>query len=132
PEAQHVELEEGSLPHTADRPVGPATGQPWYELSEANRGDLVEGFVPQAGDRVALMGHWIIDCGHTDYETEIHPLTFMAVTRTDGDATVARVFFNPYHATQVYSPDPAVPWRVEDLSRFDDPAVKSIPSLLVH
>src|SRR5204863_428448 len=64
-------------------------------------------------------------------ETEIHPVTFLAVARTEGDATVARVFFNPYHVTQVYSPDPAVPGRVEDRSRFADPAVKTFPSYLV-
>ena len=131
PETQHVELEEGLVPHRADRAAGPLTGQPWYEMSAANRGNLLDGFVPQPGDRVALMGHWIIDCGHTDYETEIHPVTFLAVARTEGDATVARVFFNPYHVTQVYSPDPAVPGRVEDRSRFADPAVKTFPSYLV-
>jgi len=131
PEAQHVELEEGLLPHRADRPPGPPTGQAWEEMSETNRGNLLPGFVPQPDDHVALMGHWIIDCGHTSYETEIHPVTFLAVARTEGDATVARVFFNPYYVTQLYSPDPSVPGRVEDRSRFTDPAVQTFPSYLV-
>jgi hypothetical protein len=131
PDAQHVELEEGSLPHTADRPLGPATGQPWYELSDANRGYLVEGFLPRAGDRLALMGHWIIDCGHTDYETEIHPLTFMAVAHAEGDRTVGWMFYNPYHVTQVYSPDIAIAGHVDDAGRFADPLVKTFPSYLV-
>lgn len=130
PEAQHVELEEGQLPHTADRPTG-AAGQPWFDLSEANRGHLIDGFVPRPGDRVALMGHWIIDCGHTDYETEIHPLTFMAVARTEGTATVAWTFYNPYHVTQVYSPDFSVAGHVSDVTRFAAPTVKTFPSYLV-
>lgn len=38
------------------------------------------GLVPQAfqnefhdGDRVAVFGRWIVDCGHGDFHTEIHP-----------------------------------------------------------
>src|SRR5205085_8123440 len=131
PEAQHVELEEGALPHTPDRPTGPPTGQPWYDLSAANRGYLLDGFVPRAGDRIALMGHWIIDCGHNDYETEIHPLTFLATAHTEGDATVAWAFYNPYHVTQIYSPDISVAGRVDDTSRFAATDVKTFPSYLV-
>src|SRR5438093_1076087 len=82
---------------------------------------LLDAFVPRAGDRIALLRHWIIDCGHTDYETEIHPLTFLATAHTEGDTTVAWAFYNPYHVTQVYSPDISVAGRVDDPTRFTAP-----------
>jgi len=89
-----------------------------------NREHLLDAFVPRAGDRIALMGHWIIDCGHTDYETEIHPLTFLITAHTDGDATVAWAFYNPYHVTQVYSPTSRSPaaWTTDAIrsSRRED------------
>jgi len=51
---------------------------------------------------VLLQGSWIFDCGHPEYEAEIHPPTFVAFARNDGNATVSLAFVNPYRVTQLY------------------------------
>jgi hypothetical protein len=35
----------------------------------------------QDGDRVAVFGRWIVDCGHGDFHTEIHPPLLVATAR---------------------------------------------------
>jgi hypothetical protein len=79
------------------------------------------GFTVTEGDRVLVKGAWIYDCGHPEYETEIHPPTFVALARPDGAATVALAFANPYRNTQVYG-DASVTTRFGDDSRLADPA----------
>ena len=60
------------------------------DWTSSNRGPLGPPmFVwPAGGDRVATMGAWMVDCGHTyyangsyNYRSEIHPPQWMAVTR---------------------------------------------------
>jgi hypothetical protein len=86
----HAELEGGLLPGTAF------------------------GFSPAVGDRMLMKGAWIFDCGHPEYEAEMHPPTFVALARTDGaDATVSLAFANPYRNTQLYG-------DVELVDAFDD------------
>ena len=102
----HVEIAEGMIPH--------------QEGATFAGGGFLEGFIPQDGDRVALYGHWIIDCGHADFHTEIHPIVLMAFAHDDGSKTDVHVFYNPYYETQVYTPlqdkvaDFAHPTRVSD------------------
>ncbi|MBI1748808.1 MAG: hypothetical protein HYR55_19815 [Acidobacteria bacterium] len=32
------------------------------------------GFRPEIGDRIMMVGRWIVDCGHDHWSTEIHPI----------------------------------------------------------
>lgn len=107
----HVELEEGLFPHVRTD-AGPATGAEWSAMSDHARENLQPGYFPLPGDRVIVMGRWILDCGHPDYFTELHPLTFMAWSHVDGDKTVVSFFYNPYRVGQRYHPDPVLAPRV--------------------
>jgi len=126
----HVELAEGQLPHE-EAPAGPATGQRWSDMSDRSRQGIYMRFVPQAGDRVLVMGHWIIDCGHTNFDTELHPLTFMASGRAVGTKTVVNAFYNPYRETELYHPNPAQAVAFGDPSRLTDPVAVPFPKALI-
>jgi len=54
---------------------------------------------PTEGDRIALFGRWIIDAGHKDFHTEIHPPLLM-VTASGGTSTHARITSRPYLVSQ--------------------------------
>ncbi|MFM7069859.1 MAG: hypothetical protein ACKOYM_10420 [Actinomycetes bacterium] len=125
----HVELAEGQLPHVPT-PPGPAT-QDWTAMSKASREGFQKGFVPKTGDRVLVMGTWIVDCGHQNFQTELHPATFMAVARTEGDATVVHTFYNPYRETQLYNADPAKTTDFSRPGRLEDPTNVPFPKGLV-
>lgn len=107
----HVELEEGLFPHVRSAP-GPATGGSWNDMSDAARQGVQPGYFPVPGDRVIVMGRWILDCGHDNYFTELHPMTFMAWSHVDGDRTVVNFFYNPYRVGQRYHPDPTLATQV--------------------
>jgi hypothetical protein len=126
----HVELAEGQFPHE-ERPPGPASGQEWEEMSRQSREGIFTRFVPDAGARVLVMGNWIVDCGHTNFQTELHPITFMANARVDGAKTIVDAFYNPYRETQRYHPDPAKALAFDDPSRFTDPTAGPFPAELI-
>ena len=126
----HVELAEGQLPHEV-RPPGPETGQEWEVMSEQSRQGIFTRFVPDAGSRILVMGHWIVDCGHTNFQTELHPITFMANARVIGHKTVVDAFYNPYRETQLYHLDPAEALAFDDPSRFDSPGAGPFPGQLI-
>ncbi len=128
-ETVHVELAEGQLPHLAASPA--PDQQDWRDMTEAARENFQEGFLPQDGDRVLVMGNWVVDCGHTNFQTEIHPITFMAVARTEGDATVVHTFYNPWRETQLYNPDPSKVIDFERADRMSDPSSKPFPASLI-
>jgi len=109
----HIELELGQLLHDpAQVAHGPAAGQPWDILpgdppqntlnADAHTG-LQLDYIPQNGDRIALMGRWVLDCGHNDFHAELHPVTFMAFGHAVGAKTVVHVIANPYRSTQRYT-----------------------------
>jgi hypothetical protein len=117
----HMELETGAFPHAMPQLRGPANGQPWDFLESETqereeRGEstvtllddaslgLESGYIPQEGDRVAMRGRWIIDCGHNDFHGELHPITFMAFGHAVGTKTVVHVLANSYRVTQLYGP----------------------------
>lgn len=75
--------------------------------------DTLFGLTPMPGDRVAMKGAWILDCGHPPYEAEIHPPTFAAFARIVGDDTVALAFANPYRSSQLYG-------AVDEVVRFSE------------
>lgn len=126
----HVELEQGQLPHVPAR-GGPATGAAWQDNSAAAAQRVRGEFVPRDGDRVAVMGRWVIDCGHPDFSAELHPITFMAFGRTENNKTVVHALANPFRVSQKYTPDPASAGSVSDTTRFQDPSVKPYPPFFV-
>jgi FIMAH domain len=61
----------------------------------------------KAGDRVAMFGRWITDCGHPDFHTEVHPPLLTAFGRTEtGSAgqpvTSTEVISRPYLVSQTF------------------------------
>jgi hypothetical protein len=76
--------------------------------------EMDQGLVPplyrnhvHAGDRVAMFGRWITDCGHPDFHTEMHPPLLTAFGReTTGSAgqpvTSTEVISRPYLVGQTF------------------------------
>jgi len=134
PGALHVEIPAGLIPHHRQLPtaIGPATT--WAQLSQANMnpaGDLPGFAQPQPGDRVVLTGRWIVDCGHADFHTEVHPVTFLAWAHHAGEATTVHLYANPYRDTELYNPNAGVLGNVNDTSRLSLPATTTFPKYLV-
>jgi hypothetical protein len=50
--------------------------------------------IPQPGDLVFESGRWIIDCGHGDYASEIHPPSVLALLRNYLGGTTADIWVN--------------------------------------
>jgi hypothetical protein len=62
---------------------------------------VINGGQPLAGDLYFAAGRWIIDCGHDDFASEIHPPFAMAIIRTIGapsnPTTWAAIWVNGYY-----------------------------------
>jgi hypothetical protein len=117
----HVEISSGLIPHEVRRsPASPS--QTWRQLSDFNLTGFQPGFAgPQPGDRVLVMGRWIIDCGHPNYGTELHPMAFVAWTHASGATTIARAYVNPYRDTERYTTDTSVLGDAADGNRPGQP-----------
>ena len=127
----HVELSAGLIPHQP-RPSSAVPGQTWRQLSDFNLTGFQPGFdLPAVGDRIVVMGRWIVDCGHPNYQTELHPMTFVAWAHQAGSTTVVHTYYNPYRDTQLYSPDAASLGRVGDQSRFARSDSQPFPRYLI-
>jgi hypothetical protein len=103
----HMELEVGQLLHALPQLQGPAEGQLWDlgpppTLNGQAHENLEAAFLPHEGERIAVRGRWIIDCGHGDFHSELHPITFMAFGHAVGAKTVVHVISNPYRVTELY------------------------------
>jgi hypothetical protein len=109
PGSIHTEIEQGILPHSA-------------------ADSFLRGFLPANGDAIAAVGRWIIDCGHGDFHTEIHPPAVLAFAHREGSATVAHAFYNPYRVTELYSPNPAFANDLGNNARFSDKDTEQLPS----
>ncbi len=113
PGAIHTEIAEGLIPHGAD-------------------GDYLGGFTPSDGDRTAAYGAWVIDCGHDDFHTEIHPPSVFAFAHQDGGTTVSNAYANPYVVTQLFNPDPSVAADFGDPNRLTAPTTLIFPKYVVN
>jgi hypothetical protein len=61
----------------------------------------------QHGDRVAVWGRWIVDTGHADFHTEIHPPLLLATARAvSANSTTTTVIGRPYLVSQRFSDGP--------------------------
>jgi hypothetical protein len=101
-EELHMELEVGQLLHALPELKGPAEGESWLSLDAKAHENLEAAFIPHEGERIAMRGRWIIDCGHGDFHAELHPITFMAFGHAVGSKTVVHVISNPYRVTELY------------------------------
>ena len=129
--AMHVEISSGFIPHVR-RPSTASPTQTWQQLSEHNLTGFQPGFAhPAIGDRVLVEGRYIIDCGHPDFHTELHPISFLAWAERDGGTTVVRFYENPYRDTEYYSPDLGVVGLVGDTARFAAPNTTRFPKRLI-
>jgi len=74
---------------------------------EMDGGNVPNVFVKDVkqGHRIATFGRWIVDAGHGNFATEIHPPLLMAAAGTDGSSTRVLVTSRPYLASQVYTTD---------------------------
>lgn len=127
----HVEISSGYLPHQV-RPAVASHDATWREVSDHNLTGFLPGFDgPMVGDRVAVMGRWIVDCGHASYATELHPISFLAWAHDDGATTTVDVMMNPYRDTELYSPDAGTLGRVNDRTRAALPTTKPFPRYLL-
>lgn len=127
----HVELASGLIPHA--RPASPASPtQTWRQASDVDLSGFLDGFAePQVGDRALVIGRWIIDCGHGDYGTELHPMSFLAWSHAAGTSNVVHAYMNPYRDSERYSPDLSILGHVADTSRFSQPDVKPFVPYLI-
>lgn len=128
----HTELSEGQLPHTPDTPAGPATGQTWADSGEAARQNVQDGFFPAHDERVLVMGRWINDCGHPPAQTELHPISFLAWSHTQGDRTVVNTYYSPYREMQLYNPEKSIANKVNNVNRPNNFWTVSFPSGLIQ
>jgi hypothetical protein len=128
--ALHAELSEGQLPHEVQA-AGPPAGELWEAMAKRAQSGIQTRFVPDQGSRILVMGNWVVDCGHQNYQTELHPITFMAVARLTGGATLVDAFYNPFRETQRYHPDSAKVLAFNDPSRFADPGAGPFPNFLI-
>jgi uncharacterized phage-associated protein len=114
----HVEISSGLIPHEVRASQASAT-QTWRQLSDFNLTGFQSGFdKPALGDRILVMGRYIIDCGHPNYGTELHPMAFLAWTHHQGATTVAHAYFNPYRDTEAYTTDSSIIGKVDDTTRL--------------
>ena len=90
------------------------------EFDEFFVGGIGSIWQPLQGDRIAVYGRWILDAGHADFHTEIHPPLLMGFARTvDASeqpaspgpkaSTLFRILSRPYQISQLYpaSNDPS-------------------------
>lgn len=127
----HVEIASGLIPHMA-RPSPASPDQTWRQASDFDLSGILDDFAsPAIGDNALVMGRWIIDCGHGDYGTELHPMSFLAWSHTAGADNTVHAYMNPYRDSERYGPDASVLGNVNDSSRFTNPDVKPFVPYLI-
>lgn len=127
----HVEISSGFIPHVT-RPSSGAPGQVWSDLSSSNMTGFQPGFAhPEAGDPVLVAGRYIVDCGHPDFHTELHPISFLAWAHREGSATVVHFYANSYRDTEYYNTDPTLVGAIGDPRRMADPHTARFPQYLI-
>lgn len=129
PNQLHVEISSGFIPHVP-RPSSAVAGQTWRQLADFNLSSFQPGFDrPAIGDQILVGGRYIVDCGHPDLHSELHPISFLAWSHRDGARTVVHLYSNPYRDSQLFSSDLAALGQVNNTSRLA--AAKPLPPYLV-
>jgi hypothetical protein len=71
---------------------------------ETDQGLVPPDYRVQEGDRIAVFGRWIVDAGHDDFHTEIHPPLLLAAARSFADLHCADGAPTTTHSTLVGRP----------------------------
>ncbi len=131
----HIEIQMGEFPHLTSDPLTqsvPST-MAWTDYATAAESSIVPGFLPQKGDSIAAQGDWVIDCGHPDFHSELHELSFLAFGHVSGNASVVHAFYNPYLPSELYNSNAALSSQVNDPSLLTSKSdVPLIPTYLVN
>jgi hypothetical protein len=77
------------------------------------------------------MGRWVNDCGHPPFQTELHPLSFLAWSHTEVDKTVAQTYYAPYREMEQYSVDRSLANKVNQTDRKDQATTMPFPMGLI-
>ena len=72
--------------------------------SELEDGLIPSFYKPRDGDRVYLRGRRIVDCGHNNFTTELHPPTLVVAARTTSTGVESTLLGVPYRTLQRYQP----------------------------
>ncbi len=111
------------------------------ELAHAKNGigivEVDSGLVPQAfrqkpGDRVVIYGRWIVDCGHKDFHTEIHPPLLMANGRTNGPETLITLWSRPFLVDQLFGDDSLYSHFLNELAEVASPLIPFSTMIKAH
>ena len=86
----------------ANDPNGLNLGVPGVLGVEIDGAFVPRDYQAQQGDRVAVFGRWIVDCGHTDFQTEIHPSLMLTVARPTNAGTSVKVISRPFLVSQEF------------------------------
>src|SRR5262249_8760917 len=71
---------------------------------EVDKGLVPNEYRVMDGDRVVTFGRWIVDCGHSDHHTELHPPTLVAVGRAaNSQTTRVKLFMPPFAVSQEFN-----------------------------
>src|SRR5215471_4357946 len=100
---------------------------------------LPESYQPQDGDRAAIFGRWIVDCGHGNtnqvagFHTEIHPPLLIATGRSIGagafgalcsdDQTCSSLIGRPFLVSQNFGDGPFVKHIVHEVEKLGCSAI---------
>jgi hypothetical protein len=85
--------------------MGLPQGVPGVLGDETDQGLVPAPYRPQHGDRVAVLGRWIVDAGHEDFHTEIHPPRMIATARNlqgSTEWTTSTIVGRPYLVSQEF------------------------------
>jgi hypothetical protein len=126
----HIELSAGQLPHLPGTDSGPATLE-WEEMGRETRANLQTEYLPRVGSRVIVMGRFIDDCGHPPFQTELHPLSFMAWQNDTATSSEVRFMAAPAREMQLYNFDRSKANLLYDTSRGTSTFTRSFPGGLI-
>jgi hypothetical protein len=87
--------------HSDQIGVQTVNGQPAFIEFEMEQGLLAGDYWPsEAGERVAALGRWIVDCGHDNFSSEIHPPLVLARATAAGDETQVKLIGRAFLTSQ--------------------------------
>jgi hypothetical protein len=76
-------------------------------------------YKPKLNDRTAVWGRWIVDAGHDDFHTEIHPPLIMVGARPSGGGTKVSVYTRPYLVSQDFGDGGLLEHLVIEVAKVD-------------
>lgn len=111
---------------------------------EWDSGMVPARYRPKIGHRVCLFGRWIVDAGHDDFHTEIHPpllmvsaheahSSFQSPRARTKDATIASILTRPFLVSQQFDGRGLMGHLISEVSQvvtFQDSLMEANPHLL--